>query len=77
MNPSDSEQRTGGKSSEYADLTPITIPIFDMMIELFDLHHGNNWPRKALIDAVKGLLGGRIERYSYWLTLTLELSEIK
>jgi hypothetical protein len=59
---SDAEIRAGGKGGEYADLTPITIPIFDMMIELFDLHHGNNWPRKALIDAVKGLLGGRIER---------------
>ena len=62
MNLSDIEPRSGGKSSEYAEFTPITIPIFDMMIELFDLHHGNNWPRKALIDAVKGLLGGRIER---------------
>lgn len=50
------------KTNEYAELTPITIPIFDMMIELFDLHHGNNWPRKALIDAVQRLLGGRIER---------------
>jgi hypothetical protein len=50
------------RSTEYAELTPITIPIFDMMIELFDLHHGNNWPRKALIDAVQRLLGGRIER---------------
>ena len=50
------------KTNEYADLTPITIPIFDIMIELFDLHHGNNWPRKALVDAVQRLLGGRIER---------------
>jgi hypothetical protein len=48
--------------AEYDELTPITIPIFDMMIELFDLHHGNNWPRKALVDAVQRLLGGRIER---------------
>ena len=58
----DSRQSSSVKSSEYVELTPITIPIFDMMIELFDLHHGNNWPRKALIDAVQRLLGGRIER---------------
>jgi sorting nexin-25 len=51
------------RSTEYAELTPITIPIFDFMIELFDLHHENNWPRKALIDAVQRLLGGRIERW--------------
>lgn len=50
------------KSNDYVELTPITIPIFDMMIELFDLHQGNNWPRKALIDAVQRLLGGTIER---------------
>jgi hypothetical protein len=53
---------TTSKPNEYAELTPITIPIFDMMIELFDLHHGNNWPRKALVDAVQRLLGGTIER---------------
>jgi hypothetical protein len=53
------------KSNDYVELTPITIPIFDMMIELFDLHHENNWPRKALIDAVQRLLGGRIERSLY------------
>ena len=51
------------KSSDYVELTPITIPVFDMTVELFDLHHGNNWPRKALIDAVQRLLGGRIERF--------------
>ena len=50
------------KIAEYAELTPITIPIFDMMIELFDLHQDSNWPRKALFDAVQRLLGGRIER---------------
>jgi sorting nexin-25 len=54
--------RSTFSKNEYVELTPITIPIFDMMIELFDLHHGNNWPRKALIDAVQRLLGGRIER---------------
>jgi sorting nexin-25 len=54
--------RSTSSKNEYVELTPITIPIFDMMIELFDLHHGNNWPRKALIDAVQRLLGGRIER---------------
>ena len=65
MSTSDGDSRsTTAKTNEYAELTPITIPIFDMMIELFDLHHGNNWPRKALIDAVQRLLGGRIERYS-------------
>jgi hypothetical protein len=53
---------TAAKTNDYAELTPITIPIFDMMMELFDLHHGDNWPRKALIDAVQRLLGGRIER---------------
>src|SRR5208282_3040532 len=53
---------TTAKANEYVELTPITIPIFDLMIELFDLHHGNNWPRKALVDAVQRLLGGRIER---------------
>lgn len=59
----DMDGKSTASKNEYADLTPITIPIFDMMIELFDLHHGNNWPRKALIDAVQRLLGGRIERY--------------
>lgn len=59
----DMDGRSTTSKSEYAELTPITIPIFDVMIELFDLHHGNNWPRKALIDAVQRLLGGRIERY--------------
>jgi len=50
------------KTADYAELTPITIPIFDMMIELFNLHQDSNWPRKALFDAVQRLLGGRIER---------------
>ena len=69
---------TTTKTNEYAELTPITIPIFDMMIELFDLHHGNNWPRKALIDAVQRLLGGRIERLFFSLLLLIVgLSEIK
>ena len=58
----DMDGRSTSSKNEYVELTPITIPIFDMMIELFDLHHGNNWPRKALIDAVQRLLGGRIER---------------
>src|SRR4051794_3061593 len=64
MTASDKEPKSPAatRSTEYAELTPITIPIFDLMIELFDLHHGNNWPRKALIDAVQRLLGGRIER---------------
>jgi len=62
LSQDDGKQQGGVKSNEYVELTPITIPIFDMMIELFDLHHGNNWPRKALIDAVQRLLGGRIER---------------
>jgi hypothetical protein len=69
---------TTTKTNEYAELTPITIPIFDIMIELFDLHHGNNWPRKALIDAVQRLLGGRIERLFFSsLLLIVGLSEIK
>ena len=64
LTTSDIEAKTSApsRSTEYDELTPITIPIFDMMIELFDLHHGNNWPRKALVDAVQRLLGGRIER---------------
>src|SRR5437762_14337096 len=56
---------TTAKTNEYAELTPITIPIFDMMIELFDLHHGDNWPRKAPVDAVQRLLAGRIDRLLY------------
>jgi hypothetical protein len=61
--PSDADSKsTTSKPIESGELTAITIPIFDMMIELFELHHGNNWPRKALIDAVQRLLGGRIER---------------
>lgn len=58
----DSDSRSLVSKNEYVELTPITIPIFDLMMELFDLRHGNNWPRKALIDAVQRLLGGRIER---------------
>ena len=58
----DMDGKSATSKNEYDELTPITIPIFDVMIELFDLHHGNNWPRKALIDAVQRLLGGRIER---------------
>src|SRR5579859_2836511 len=40
---SDNEPKTAAtaRSTEYDELTPITIPIFDLMIELFDLHHGN------------------------------------
>ena len=64
----ESKSTITAKTSEYAELTPITIPIFDMMTELFDLHHGNNWPRKALIDAVQRLVGGRIERFAHSLT---------
>jgi hypothetical protein len=51
------------KTADDTELTPITIPIFDLMIELFNLHQDNNWPRKALFDAVQRLLGGRIERF--------------
>jgi hypothetical protein len=70
MTASDAEPKStaAAKTGEYAELTPITIPIFDMMTELFDLHHGNNWPRKALIDAVQRLVGGRIERFAHSLT---------
>jgi len=50
------------RSGDESELTPITIPIFDMMIELFNLHQDSNWPRKALFDAVQRLLGGRLER---------------
>jgi hypothetical protein len=64
----ESKSTIAAKTSEYVELTPITIPIFDMMTELFDLHHGNNWPRKALIDAVQRLVGGRIERFADSLT---------
>lgn len=62
VSPEADSKSTISKPSDYVELTPITIPIFDMMTELFDLHHENNWPRKALIDAVQRLLGGRIER---------------
>jgi len=64
MAAADMEQRPTSvtRTAEYAELTPITIPIFDIMIELFDLHQDSNWPRKALFDAVQRLLGGRIER---------------
>ena len=58
----DSDTHSIVSKGEYVELTPITIPIFDLMMELFDLRHGANWPRKALIDAVQRLLGGRIER---------------
>jgi hypothetical protein len=60
--PPDPDTRSVVSKSDYVELTPITIPIFNLMMELFDLRHGNNWPRKALIDAVQRLLGGRIER---------------
>jgi hypothetical protein len=60
----DSDTRSIVSKTEYVELTPMSIPIFDLMMELFDLRHGNNWPRKALIDAVQRLLGGRIERWA-------------
>src|SRR5271170_2082034 len=34
----DMDARSTTSKGEYAELTAITIPIFDMMIELFDLH---------------------------------------
>ena len=58
----DSDTRSIASKGEYVELTPMSIPIFDLTMELFDLRHGNNWPRKALVDAVQRLLGGRIER---------------
>jgi hypothetical protein len=75
----DSDTRSIVSKGEYVELTPMSIPIFDLMMELFDLRHGNNWPRKALIDAVQRLLGGRIERYpnSFRIIDGVVLSEIK